>query len=231
MAGDAPRVKNGNHAHFAESRICCAGCRPTSTRPSPPGSPTATAATPGSRRDLIQALAEAGRPLTVDEIVERAPRQRPSSVYRNLAVFEAEGVVRRMAGVGDLARFELTEALVGHHHHLACQVVRRHDRRASPPRARGRARPGADPARPREGFALSSHVLDAVGVCQACSDGARWHPTCNERLRATDDVRMSDGRHRRDFFAILSLIAWARTLVTIVLAVVLHRRNPDSPPG
>src|ERR1700690_3968100 len=54
----------------------------------------------GSRRDLIQALAEAGRPLTVDEIVERSPRQRPSSVYRNLAVFEAEGVVRRLAGVG-----------------------------------------------------------------------------------------------------------------------------------
>src|SRR5262249_14331597 len=49
----------------------------------------------GSRRDLIQALAEAGRPLTVDEIVVRAPRQRPSSVYRNLAVFEAEGGVPR----------------------------------------------------------------------------------------------------------------------------------------
>src|ERR1700681_3281148 len=64
----------------------------------------------GSRRDLIQALAEAGRPLTVDEIVERSARQRPSSVYRNLAVFEAEGVVRRLAGIGDLARFELTEA-------------------------------------------------------------------------------------------------------------------------
>ena len=76
----------------------------------------------GARRDLIQLLAEAGQPLTVDEIVVRAPKQRPSSVYRNLAVFEAEGVVRRMAGVGDLARFELTEALVGHHHHLACQV-------------------------------------------------------------------------------------------------------------
>ena len=107
----------------------------------------------GARRDLIQALAEAGRPLTVDEIVVRAPRQRSSSVYRNLAVFEAEGVVRRLAGVDDLARFELTEALVGHHHHLACQQC------------------GA--MTDAEGFTLRSHVLEAVGVCSDCSTRPR----------------------------------------------------------
>ena len=123
----------------------------------------------GARRDLIQALAEAGRPLTVDEIVARAPRQRPSSVYRNLAVFEAEGVVRRLAGVGDLARFELTEALVGHHHHLACQVCGAmtdvqlpHDLEHELDAALGRL------AR-SEGFVLASHVLDAVGVCNGCA--------------------------------------------------------------
>jgi Fe2+ or Zn2+ uptake regulation protein len=123
----------------------------------------------GARRDLIQVLAEAGRPLTVDEIVERAPKQRPSSVYRNLAVFEAEGVVRRMAGVGDLARFELTEALVGHHHHLACQVCGAmtdvhlpHDLEHQLDRALGRLARDA-------GFEIESHVLDAVGVCRACA--------------------------------------------------------------
>jgi Fur family ferric uptake transcriptional regulator len=128
----------------------------------------------GSRRDLIQALAEAGRPLTVDEIVERSPRQRPSSVYRNLAVFEAEGVVRRLAGVGDLARFELTEALVGHHHHLACQtcgamtdVHLPHDLELLLDEALSRI------AR-TEGFTLSAHELDAVGVCQACSEAPSW---------------------------------------------------------
>ena len=127
----------------------------------------------GSRRDLIQALAEAGRPLTVDEIVVRAPRQRPSSVYRNLAVFEAEGVVRRLAGVDDLARFELTEALVGHHHHLACQqcgsmtdVQLPADLERALERELGRLA-GA------EGFTLGSHVLDAVGVCQSCASATR----------------------------------------------------------
>jgi len=127
----------------------------------------------GARRDLIDVLAAAGRPLTFDEIVLRAPRQRPSSVYRNLAVFETEGVVHRLAGVGEFARFELTEALVGHHHHLACRecgamtdVQLPHALEAELDRAlTGLARV--------EGFELSSHVLDAVGTCRACSEASR----------------------------------------------------------
>jgi Fe2+ or Zn2+ uptake regulation protein len=126
----------------------------------------------GSRSDLIQALAEAGRPLTVDEIVERSSRQRPSSVYRNLAVFEAEGVVRRLAGVGDLARFELTEALVGHHHHLACQVCGAMTDVQLPHDLERRLDEALTQLARREGFTLSSHELDAVGICEACSGGS-----------------------------------------------------------
>jgi Fur family transcriptional regulator, ferric uptake regulator len=125
----------------------------------------------GSRRDLIQALAEAGRPLTVDEIVERSPKQRPSSVYRNLAVFEAQGVVRRLAGVGDLARFELTEALVGHHHHLACRTCGAMTDVQLPHDLEVRLEEVLTQLAHSEGFTLSSHELDAVGVCQACSEG------------------------------------------------------------
>jgi Fur family ferric uptake transcriptional regulator len=127
----------------------------------------------GSRRDLIQALAEAGRPLTVDEIVVRAPRQRPSSVYRNLAVFEAEGVVRRLAGVGDLARFELTEALVGHHHHLACQQCGAMTDVQLPARLEQALEAELDRIALTEGFTLRSHVLDAVGLCAHCSATTR----------------------------------------------------------
>ena len=123
----------------------------------------------GARRDLIQVLAEAGRPLTVDEIVDRAPRQRPSSVYRNLAVFEAEGVVRRMAGVGDLARFELTEALVGHHHHLACQVCGAMTDVHLPHELERQLDQALALLARSEGFEIVSHVVDAVGVCQACA--------------------------------------------------------------
>jgi Fur family ferric uptake transcriptional regulator len=127
----------------------------------------------GARRDLIQALAEAGRPLTVDEIVVRAPRQRPSSVYRNLAVFEAEGVVRRLAGVDDLARFELTEALVGHHHHLACQQCGAMTDVQLPAHLEQALEAELSRLAGAEGFALRSHVLDAVGVCSDCSTPPR----------------------------------------------------------
>jgi len=115
----------------------------------------------GSRRDLIQALADAGRPLTVDEIVDRSPKQR---------------VVRRLAGVGDLARFELTEALVGHHHHLACQVCgAMTDVHLSPDLER-RLERALDDIAAAEGFTLSSHVLDAVGVCEDCARSGATRP-------------------------------------------------------
>src|SRR3546814_13652905 len=43
-----------------------------------------------------------------------------SSVYRNLAVLEAAGVVHRIVTSDEFARYELTEDLTGHHHHLIC---------------------------------------------------------------------------------------------------------------
>ena len=141
----------------------------------------------GARRDLIQALVEARRPLTVDEIVVRAPRQRPSSVYRNLAVFEAEGVVRRLAGVGDLARFELTEALVGHHHHLACQVCGAMTDVQLPPDLEQQLDRALGTLAGAEGFTLSAHVLDAVGTCRDCA-AADSGPDLRQQGRVTDDV-------------------------------------------
>jgi Fur family transcriptional regulator, ferric uptake regulator len=127
----------------------------------------------GARRDLIEALLGAGRPLTVDEIVVRAPGQRPSSVYRNLAVFEAEGIVHRMAGVGEFARFELAEALVGHHHHLACRECGAMTDVHLPGDLEGELDRVLSNLADAEGFELSSHVLDVVGTCRSCSEAAR----------------------------------------------------------
>ena len=78
-------------------------------------------------------------------------------------------MVHRMAGVGEFARFELTEALVGHHHHLACRECGAMTDVHLPPELEGELDRALTGLARAEGFELSSHVLDAVGTCQACS--------------------------------------------------------------
>ncbi|MGN6693408.1 MAG: Fur family transcriptional regulator, partial [Aquihabitans sp.] len=72
------------------------------------------------RRKLVEVLVDAGRPLTAAEVLVECDLAQ-SSAYRNLAVLEACGVVHRVAGSDEFARFELAEDLTDdHHHHLIC---------------------------------------------------------------------------------------------------------------
>jgi Fe2+ or Zn2+ uptake regulation protein len=70
-----------------------------------------------SRRALVELLYRAGRPLGIDEILQAIDLPQ-SSVYRNLAVLERAGAVTRLPARGGHARYELSEVIVGHHHHL-----------------------------------------------------------------------------------------------------------------
>src|SRR3546814_5274742 len=72
------------------------------------------------RRALVELLASVDQPLTIPQLLERQPDMAQSSVYRNLAVLEAAGVVHRIVTSDEFARYELTEDLTGHHHHLIC---------------------------------------------------------------------------------------------------------------
>ena len=69
---------------------------------------------------MVEALAGAGRPVTLSEIASSAPDLPVSSTYRNLEVLERSGVVNRISIRGDRAHFELAEPLLSHHHHLVC---------------------------------------------------------------------------------------------------------------
>lgn len=123
--------------------------------------------TPG-RRALVEALMDAGRPLTVDEILERSPRVRQSSVYRNLAVFEESGLVHRVVGHDEFSRYELAEEIVGHHHHFACRScgsVADVDLPRQLEATLGRAL--ADLAQRRD-LVVEAHRIDVVGLCARC---------------------------------------------------------------
>ena len=121
------------------------------------------------RRQLVEVLLELARPATIPELVEAGAAQSQSSLYRNLAILEQAGSVRRLTSVDDVARFELAEELTEHHHHLVCSDCGRIDDVTFPgeiEQALGRA---ASAANEQRGFAVDSHRLELVGTCPDCS--------------------------------------------------------------
>jgi Fur family transcriptional regulator, ferric uptake regulator len=123
--------------------------------------------TPG-RRDLVQCLLEVGRPVSIAELMELDTDQSQSSLYRNLTVLEACGVVLRLPSVDNVTRFELSEQLTHHHHHLLCSDCGRLDDVTLPADLeasilRSTARLGGD-----LGYEVHGHRLELVGLCRSC---------------------------------------------------------------
>ena len=122
------------------------------------------------RRALVEVLAASDRPLTVPDIVSSTPSSLPqSSVYRNLTVLIEAGVVRRVLGTDELARFELAEDLAGdHHHHLLCSSCGGVSDVSAAPRLERALSEAARLAADEAGFEVVEHRIDLVGVCSDC---------------------------------------------------------------
>jgi Fur family ferric uptake transcriptional regulator len=121
-----------------------------------------------NRQALLDALTAAARPLTIPEILDERPDLAQSSAYRNLVVLEEAGVVHRVLGTDEFARWELAEDLAGHHHHLICASCGRvEDVPASAGLERSVAAAAAAITR-TTGFRTQHHRLDLVGVCENC---------------------------------------------------------------
>ncbi len=121
------------------------------------------------RKQLVDLLIATDRPVTIPELLDRGAAQSQSSLYRNLAILEQCGAVHRLASTDDVARYELTEELSEHHHHVVCSVCGRIDDVVLPPaieRALGEA---AGEARDQRGYVIDSHRLELVGTCGRCS--------------------------------------------------------------
>jgi Fe2+ or Zn2+ uptake regulation protein len=120
------------------------------------------------RREIVAVLAAVGHPLTIQNIREHSKNLAQSSVYRNLVVLEEFGIVTKVVTNGDIGRYELTEDLTGHHHHLICSqcgVVRDVVVPATLERDIDRALSALSR---REGFSLDHHRLDVIGRCAKC---------------------------------------------------------------
>ena len=122
-----------------------------------------------NREVLLDTLTRAARPLTIPDILDERPGLAQSSVYRNLVVLEEAGVVHRVVGADEFARWELAEDLAGHHHHLICATCGRvEDVPASAGLERSVAAAAAAITR-TTGFRTQHHRLDLVGVCATCA--------------------------------------------------------------
>lgn len=122
------------------------------------------------RRILIDALARAPRPLTTAELVAAEERLLQSTTYRNLALLEQAGVVHRVMGSDDYARFELAEEFTGHHHHhlvcVSCGTVE--DFEAPRGIEKGLA-DAISQLTSDTGFRPQAHRLDVLGTCASCA--------------------------------------------------------------
>lgn len=121
------------------------------------------------RRQLVELLRASDRPMTLTELQARGATQSQSSLYRNLAILEQCGAVHRIASTDDVARFELTEQLSEHHHHLVCSVCGRLEDVVLPPSIEHALSRAAEEARAQRDFVVDSHRLELVGTCSVCS--------------------------------------------------------------
>ena len=121
------------------------------------------------RRALVDLLHRAGRPLEISEILDASSGMPQSSTYRNLVVLERVGAVIRHPGPGGIAHYELSEALVGHHHHLVCDNCGRMEDYEASAEIEGGLRAAIDAIAVPSGFKATAHRLELRGLCSRCA--------------------------------------------------------------
>jgi Fur family ferric uptake transcriptional regulator len=125
-----------------------------------------------ARRVLVEALSDASRPLTIPELIALRPGVPQSSAYRNVTTLIEAGIVRRVAGSDDHGRFELTEDLSGHHHHLVCAECGKVSDLEPSRRLEQALAEAARVAGEEQDFEISEHRFDFVGRCASCRQAA-----------------------------------------------------------
>jgi len=124
---------------------------------------------PTRRRALVAIFERATQPLSIPEILEEDHELAQSSVYRNLAVLELAGIVHRIVTKDEFARFELSEAMSGHHHHhLICSSCGTVADVTLPAVVETTVNREMNKLAKRHGFVPLSHQMDLIGLCAVC---------------------------------------------------------------
>lgn len=117
------------------------------------------------RTAIRDAIAEAGRPLLPQEVLDVAQGEVPglgiATVYRNLKSLALDGELHSVELPGESPRYELAGR--GHHHHFQCNTCQRVFDVLACPGDLGRLAP--------KGFTVEDHDLTLYGRCGDCQPG------------------------------------------------------------
>ena len=122
------------------------------------------------RRSVVAALSVAEGPLTAHDLVAALQGTVPlSSLYRTLAIFEEVGVVTPHLSTRGLARYELSEWLAGHHHHLVCVQCGIVEDIEAPKAEEDQVRHLVNSIASVASFSATNHALEIEGRCVRCA--------------------------------------------------------------
>ena len=121
-----------------------------------------------NRRALVEILDAARHPLSIPDVLAGRRKLPQSSVYRNLAILEHAGVVRRVQSSDEFARYELAEDLTEHHHHLICSSCGKVEDFPAPSALERTLARAISAVGDETGFTADHHRLDLIGRCAAC---------------------------------------------------------------
>ena len=123
-----------------------------------------------TRKAIVELLGDGARPLLLAEVLTGGQGHlAQSSVYRNMVLLEEAGVVRRVIGTDEFARYELAEELSSHHHHLICSQCGKVEDFALPVQVEKNIESVLADTAIRNGFHDVHHRLDLVGRCAGCA--------------------------------------------------------------
>ena len=124
------------------------------------------------RRLIVTVLSASDRPLMIQQMLKRSSSTKKvlaqSSLYRNLVVLEDVGVVQRIFSTDDVARYELNDDILGHHHHLVCSKCGDIRDVRIPESLESSLDSTLAKIAKRSGFQLEQHRLDLIGLCGKC---------------------------------------------------------------
>lgn len=124
------------------------------------------------RHLIVTVLAASDRPMMIQQMLKRSSNTKKalaqSSLYRNLVVLEEVGVVQRIFSTDDIARYELNDDILGHHHHLVCSKCGDIRDVRIPESLESNLDITLEKIAKRSGFRLEQHRLDLIGRCGVC---------------------------------------------------------------